>query len=78
MLPAASLLAAALWLACLPSGALACVACREAARSIVYGDGFGATLLALLLPVALVLAAGLAIYRLAPPRREPADAGTES
>ena len=34
--------------------------------------------LALLLPVALVLAAGLAIYRLAPPRREPADAGTES
>lgn len=77
MLPAASTLAAALWLACLPSEALACVACREAALAAVYGDGFGATLLVLLLPVALVLAAGLAIGRLSPPHREPADGRPE-
>lgn len=77
MLPAVSTLVAALWLACLPSGALACVACREAARAAVYGDGFGATLIALLLPVALVLAGGLAVYRLDSPRRAAADAGTE-
>ena len=49
-------------MSCLPGVASACVACRQAAVSMVYGEGFVDRLLVLLLPVVLLLVGGLVIY----------------
>lgn len=56
-------LIAVVLLTCLPQAASACVACRQAAASMVYGANFIDHLLTLLLPVALLLVAGLLIYQ---------------
>ena len=48
---------------CLPQVGYACVACRQAAVSTVYGTDFVGNLLVLLVPIALLLVVGLIVYR---------------
>lgn len=59
-LPAAALLVG------LPTAASACDGCRQAALTAVFSVGFLDTLLVLMVPVALPLAVGMAIWRLGP------------